>query len=282
LKAWAAYLPSSTTSGVSLPLSISEGPAMAPSRSSLSAIALGLAGAALTASPLAAAELPSGPVIGPIAYDSPIVTGVEDAQSYRRYHRHRDRINAGDVIAGVAVIGVLAAIASSASRNRDDDYREGDYRQGRRPDPYREPAPRGRSWQGSGIDGAVDLCVGELERGRDRVASVDQAARDAGGWRVSGSLGSGEGFACRIDNEGRIRAIDIGEDLARLGSAAAQPGEQLSDEYYARARAALRDSPRQYQVDGDLASPPATDEPCPAYPGGPLPGEEGYDESWGG
>lgn len=251
---------------------------MVLSRSPFPAIALGLAGAAMAATPLAAAEVPSGPAIPPIAYDSPIVTEVANAHGYRRYHRHRDRINAGDVIAGVAVIGVLAAIASSASNNRDRDYRED-----RRPGPYRAPAPRGRSWQGGGIDSAVDQCVAELERGRDRVASVDEAARDAGGWRVSGSLDSGEGFACRIDNEGRIRAIDIGEDFARMDGVAAQPGQQLSDEQYARARATVRNAPAASGVDGDLAPEPVADDgPRPAYPGGPLPGEEGYDESWGG
>ena len=37
---------------------------------------------------------------------------------YGDYGRHRDRIDAGDVIAGALIIGGIAAIASAASGNR--------------------------------------------------------------------------------------------------------------------------------------------------------------------
>ena len=40
-------------------------------------------------------------------------------------HRHRDRgIDAGDVIAGVVVLGALAAIIGSSNSNRDRDRRD--------------------------------------------------------------------------------------------------------------------------------------------------------------
>ena len=32
------------------------------------------------------------------------------------HHRHRDRVDAGDIIAGVLILGGIAAIASAASR----------------------------------------------------------------------------------------------------------------------------------------------------------------------
>jgi len=234
----------------------------------------------MTAAPLAAAELPHQVRIAPAAYDAQ----AEDANGYRRYRHSRNHVSTGDVIAGVAVIGVLAAIAGSVSndndraRSRPEPYRE----------PYREPQRQSRSWNGNGIDGAVDMCVSQVERGRDRVGSVDNASRDASGWNVSGSLDNGEYFTCRIDNEGRIRAIDMGDgfaarDYSANGSANGATngsvngqGAQLSDETYARARAraSIGTAPRQ-AVDADVG-------PQPAYPGGPLPGEEGYEASLGG
>jgi hypothetical protein len=263
MKAWAAYLP------VSSPI---KDRSMVHFRSKLSLAAAVLAATTMTASPLAAAELPYQVRGAPGAYDP----GIENAQGYGyRYDRYRPRrghISTGDVIAGVAVIGVLAAIASSASNNRSST------------ETYRAPPPpqrQSRGWNSNGIDSAVDMCVDQVERGRDRVDSVDNAARDASGWNVSGRLDNGDGFTCRIDNDGRIRAIDIGDGFATRDLSYGQ-GAQLSDDTYARARAATRSSPREWSdqmpVDGDIAN----DDLRPAYPGGPLPGEEGYEESWGG
>ncbi len=151
-------------------------------------------------------------------------------------YRHRDRgIDAGDVIAGVLVIGAIAAIAGAAddnnSRRREEHYPEPDYRV-RRDD----SRPVNGNYQSSrGMDSAVAMCVDEVERGNDRVESVDNAARNGAGWQVSGSLETGAPWNCWIDNEGRIR--DVG--LADESSAGAASG-QLSDEAYARARAEQR------------------------------------------
>ena len=237
---------------------------MASIRSRFSIAAAVVAVSAMTAAPLAAAELPVLTPAAPGAYDS----HVGDAFGHRRWRRHSgDHIRTGDAVAGVAILGVLAAIASSASSN---DQREREvYRE-----PYREPARPARGWNNGGIDNAVDQCVNQVERGDDRVGSVDNAARDADGWRVQGSLRNGDVFSCRLDNEGRIRSIDLGDDFAALDAA---DSPQLSDEAYAQARAATRVSaPRAGPVDGDLNGP------RPAYPGGPLPGEEGYEDSLGG
>lgn len=249
---------------------------MALFRSRLPIALVSLAVTAMTAAPLAAAELPVPVAVGPAGYERVS----EDAYGYRRHRYNRNRVDAGDVIAGVAIIGVLAAIAGAASnssnnrRARQETYRE----------PYREPSRQTRGWNANGIETAVDMCVNQLERGNDRVESVDEAARESSGWNVSGTLNNGESFSCRIDNEGRIRALDIGvgfggRDLS-YGDAG---GAQLSDETYARARArtGTTASPR-YGVDGDIGPAAGQDDPRPAYPGGPLPGEEGYDESWGG
>ncbi len=243
-------------------------------RSRFSIATVVLAATAMTAAPLAAAELPLPSAAAPGVYDS----HANDAYGHRRWRggHSRGHVSTGDVVAGVAIVGVLAAIAGAASNNQRrerETYRE----------PYREPVRQSRNWNNGGIDNAVDQCVSQVERGDDRVESVDNAARDSSGWRVQGSMRNGDYFTCRLDNDGRIRSIDFGDDFAALDApAVAQDGgPQLSDEAYTQARNATRQQPYgtvdRSGVDGDIAS-----DPRPAYPGGPLPGEEGYDDSLGG
>lgn len=94
------------------------------------------------------------------------------------HRRHRDRgISAGDVIAGVAVIGVLAAIASAASksnnRTRDRGYDDG----------YRGNI--------NTEDQAADACAARVEQrlgNEARVNSVDQVSRTRDGYEVRGTV----------------------------------------------------------------------------------------------
>ncbi len=178
-----------------------------------------------------------------------------------RWHGHRGGgIDAGDVLAGVLIIGGIAAIAGAASKsNRDRDYRE----DSRYPEPYRGSYPQeryedrgnygdpGRSYNGGGIDNAVNMCTDQVERGRERVASVDNASRTGQGWQISGQLEQGGGFSCEIDNDGRIRDIDIGDGYSgsydegldyRSSDQGAGGGDQWNDDDYARARAQARPS----------------------------------------
>ena len=172
-----------------------------------------------------------------------------------RWHGHRGGgIDAGDVLAGVLIIGGIAAIAGAANKsNRDKEYREDPrYRE-----PYRGSYPEqrydyrensrdsGRSYGNGGIDNAVSMCTDQVERGRERVASVDNASRTGQGWQISGQLEQGGGFSCEIDNDGRIRNIDIGDGYSgsndeeydyRSSQQGAQSG-QWNDDDYARARA---------------------------------------------
>ncbi|OCC22844.1 hypothetical protein MB02_15475 [Croceicoccus estronivorus] len=138
---------------------------------------------------------------------------------YGRYHRHRGGVDAGDVLAGVLVLGGIAAIASAASNaNKNRDYRERDYRtedyRYRNDDyrdqdyNYRDSGPDGYA-SGRGLDRAVDMCVAEIERG-DRVDSVEGVDRSASGWRVEGYLRDGRNFSCAIDSDGRVRGIEYG------------------------------------------------------------------------
>ena len=171
----------------------------------------------------------------------------------RHHHRHhRGGIDAGDVIAGALIIGGIAAIASAASKPKQPRVVEREPYPDTRPEyrpEYGPRAPVSERYVGGGIDNAVDMCVDQVERGEDRVESVDNAARTADGWRISGQLGAGGAFSCWIDNDGRIRNVDLGGDY--YGASYDEPaGAQYDDETYARARAQLRD---------EYAEAPATD-----------------------
>ena len=125
---------------------------------------------------------------------------------------HRDRIDAGDVLTGILIIGGIAAIASAASSNSRDRRRD----ERRDYDDYQEP-PRPRemttassspSWTEGGIGNAVDRCMGEIARGDGR-DGVDSVSRAGQGWRVQGHTGKGQAFSCTVDGNGRIRNISV-------------------------------------------------------------------------
>jgi len=182
----------------------------------------------MLATPVAAAELPS-PAHAK-AYDA----SAETVRSHR-WGRYRDRIDAGDVLAGVLILGGIAAIASAANRGtreREDRY------PGRWPDEdgtrYRTPGDYERS-ESRGMDRAVDMCVAELEQRSGRVGTVDGANRDRDGWRISGELDNGRAYSCRIGNDGRISDVDVGD---YRDSSADPVDRQWSDEDYLRAREA--------------------------------------------
>ncbi len=192
----------------------------------------------MAAAPAAAVELPR------IAGQQSVKAGKLDVEN-RRYrgwgrHRHRDTIDAGDVLTGVLILGGIAAIASAASKNRDRPYPE--------PAPYPDDAgyqqPYSSDYRSGGMAQAVDSCVAEIEQGGDRVGSVDAVAREADGWRVSGVLDGGMSYWCRVDGSGYVSGV------GGSGTAYAEPAGDgpYDDDYYARARAE-RDAAG---VDGDL------------------------------
>jgi hypothetical protein len=136
-------------------------------------------------------------------------------------HRHRDRVDTGDVLAGILILGGIAAVASAASnakkknKPRDEDYRypDNDYPQRERSsggyaEDDRDERPAGRT-SNTGIDGAIDRCMDEVSRGSTKIDEVDSVNRDGDGWRVQGRT-SGDGqFSCSIDGDGRIRNVSI-------------------------------------------------------------------------
>ena len=212
-------------------------------------------------------------------FDAGAETGVEEAEYHRRYRRYRrNRIDGGDVVAGVLILGGIAAIASAASNNerreRVERQRYDDRRYDDRRDDDRRSNPRASD--GSGIDSAVSQCLSAIERDV-RVESVDGASRVASGWIVSGTLFNGAGFSCEIDNNGRISNVDYG---GYAGAGYQQDGEaapgQWSEDRYAEARAEIGIQEPDMERTPVLAV--ADTGPQPAYPGGPLPGEEGYNQ----
>lgn len=128
-------------------------------------------------------------------------------------HRHHDRVDGGDILAGILIIGGIAAIASAASKSKKDrDQRE--YRND--PPQYREDsrdyagADDRPEWRGgNGIDTAVNRCIDEVNRGRDRVGEIDSVNRDADGWRIAGTTTGNGNFTCTIDRDGRIRNVNV-------------------------------------------------------------------------
>lgn len=145
-----------------------------------------------------------------------------DAQYRDRYHRDRGGIDVGDVIAGVAIVGGIAAIASAFDR---DGQRYGYGNRYRYRDDYQN---------------AVNACGYQADRyGRGRVSILD-VDRTGNGYRVRGVIdgqagygGYGGGydrydrydrnrgygnydrydarvaFTCRTDRYGRVRDFDV-------------------------------------------------------------------------
>lgn len=232
-----------------------------PSIKSISVVPALLAVVSMTAMPAQAAELPQvGPVPVTQAISPAWAPGDDTADQYRRYRHRRHRgVDAGDVIAGVLILGGIAAVASAASSSRD--------RNPRYPDPQRGNYHNGDT---RGLDRAVSICVDKIERNA-RIQTVDAVNRNARGWSVTGSMYDGQSFGCSIGENGRIDAIDYGRGGDTYGNGYSDGGygyeanngiddRQYSDDYYAAARA-------------------RTESAVPAYPGGPLPGEE--DQSYG-
>lgn len=120
------------------------------------------------------------------------------ADRYDRGHghhgrrHHRDRIDGGDVVAGVALIAILAAVLSTSKKRRGDAERPGD-------------AIRTE-------DAAVDACAKAAEAVAGDKASVRdiiQVDPIRDGWTVEGSIshatkwdGEDRRFTCTVRNGG--------------------------------------------------------------------------------
>jgi hypothetical protein len=125
----------------------------------------------------------------------------------RGYRRHHDRgISAGDVIAGVAIIGVLAAIASAASGSKN---RNGGY--------------RGNI---NSEDQAADACASRVEQrygSSARVRGIDDVRQTRDGYDVRGTVETNDRddqgtqrFTCSI-RYGQVEDVRIDSGYAYQG-----------------------------------------------------------------
>lgn len=146
-----------------------------------------------------------------------------------RHYRHRDGLDAGDVIGIAALIGAVAVIASAASK--DKDHRAPDARA-----PYPDSYPdddnadrRDDAAPALGEDAAVDACVDavrdEAERGGDYAEILDverPRVRGEDDWEVEGRIeqrrsyrdsdGQTRRFSCDVQG-GRVADVRLSADM---------------------------------------------------------------------
>ena len=175
------------------------------------------------AAPIAVGVSPATPIETSVlgwSADSEKVNQWRGNRGYRGYRHHRDRIDGGDVLAGILIIGGIAAIAGAASKNKRDqryedrDTRNQDYRtDNRRYDDRRDTD--GRSQIGTtSMDRAVSACSDAVERkaGRDaRISEITSVNKDGNGWRVEGELtgASESNFLCGATDD-RVDFVQLG------------------------------------------------------------------------
>lgn len=141
-------------------------------------------------------------------------------------YRHHDRISTGDVLGGLLIIGTIAAIASSVSKDKRDrapDYRyDPPYRADDRqevpryePDAPNDAAP-GAYGRGEVESRAADACswAVEGEMGDDaRVDDITGTEPNNGGWYVTGTASRADGearsFGCSYRG-GRVVDVNFG------------------------------------------------------------------------
>lgn len=188
----------------------------------LSAATAVAAAFSLAATPAGAVELPRL-ADAPPAWDA----GALDVEN-RRHRGHRDDdwdIDGDDILAGVLVLGGIAAISAIANSGRNRERSHPD------PEPYPEdagyqPPTREDRYRAGGMAEAVEVCVAEVEAGRGPVGSVDRASRSGEGWYVAGELDGGTAYACWIDGAGRVTDIEAGDYRASYEApAGGEPGE---------------------------------------------------------
>ncbi len=152
-----------------------------------------------------------------------LATTVPAEARWKRYHDRRIDVDAGDVIAGIALIGVIAAIADAADGNQGRD-RPRDRRR-ERDDRYdRDDRDRADSgWdsrpQANSRDAAADACILAVEAKAgtaSRVDRIDQVIREDSGWRVDGVVrrAAADAYAVRDDfscsyDRGAVTGVDL-------------------------------------------------------------------------
>ena len=138
-----------------------------------------------------------------------------DHYGYDNYGRHRDhdKIDGGDVLAGIGILAGIAILASAIDSGSKKRRATQSY-----PDQY--PQSRDNSSYRTGGDDvgtAVGVCSQAAERSAGNGARVDEirsVTRDGSAWRVDGSIGGGrsnsDSFSCTATN-GQVDNIRLGD-----------------------------------------------------------------------
>lgn len=141
--------------------------------------------------------------------------GYRGNRGRRGHRRHRGRVSGGDVVAGILILGGIAAIASAASSNKrerrseDRDYRDRDYRSDRRNNERQSQVGT------TAMQRAISVCTNAAEQqaGRDaRISEITAVARDGNGWRVEGEMtgATQSNFLCGATND-RVDFVQLGD-----------------------------------------------------------------------
>ncbi|MFZ1743961.1 MAG: hypothetical protein WAT93_13980 [Pontixanthobacter sp.] len=108
--------------------------------------------------------------------------------------RHDDGISAGEVIAGAVILGGIAAVLSSGSKNRDR-YDQRDYRYDQRDNGYNNRNDYRYDDRGGNGRRAVESCIQAAERDARRagyrfadVTQIRDVDSTRNGWRVKGRM----------------------------------------------------------------------------------------------
>lgn len=136
---------------------------------------------------------------------------------YRRRWRHRDRVDGGDILTGIAIlagIAIIADAASDASKNgKNEDRTEPRYDDRGIDQPQPDYGPdNGPAYGNNDLGSAVSVCTDAAERSAgnsERVREIRSVTRDGDGWRVEGELAD-NGFTCAATN-GRVDYIRVNE-----------------------------------------------------------------------
>lgn len=152
-------------------------------------ISFGVVGALLSTSAVPAMARPWGYGHGGYGY----------GHGYRPYHRHRHGVSGGDVLAGILILGTIAAVASAASKSGETSARY----------PDRDPRYSVRADDNDGADDRTRNDDAEDRRGD--IASENEAI-DACAVAAEQRADTGQGTASVRDIT-RVDAVDDGFEI---------------------------------------------------------------------
>ena len=167
-----------------------------------------LAKSALTTGMVAILMTSTAPAMAAVSLDreKTVLTAAGEYNGWRnRRHRHRDRVDGGDILAGIAILAGVAIVADAASKQGRDDRRPAPY------PPERYPQDERTGGRGNDVSSAVEVCSWAAERDNAQVEEIRSVTRDGEGWRVEGGLSGGEddSFVCGATN-GEVDFIQFG------------------------------------------------------------------------